>query len=453
MIPVNSGKLEKICKLSSSMDPLLSWEQIETIADRLVWQHSHKHLSDREMAVLEGSWRGLTYEAIAVEMNLSADYIHKDIGSALWQKLSEALGEKVSKQNFRQALQRHSRQTPSSNSPTRFPTGAVAADSPLYVQRGTIESECEQELLRPGALVRIKSPHMTGKTSLLNWLVDRLATHGFRAVRISLRQADRKQFQDIDLLLRWLSANVRKQLGLESPLEEYWDEAIGSMVSCTSYMQGGVLEQIDGGLLLAIDDIDVIFAYPELARDFLSLLREWHEESNFTDVWQQLRLVVVHTTEVYIALDLNQSPFNVGLPVQLPPLDLPQANYLAQLYGWSAPDSLEQLRTFLGGHPYLLQMALYHLSQQQSSLADFFQTAPTYNGIYGSHLRRYLAELQGHEDLLAAMKLVVESERPVPLVWQQLYRLDSMGLIRLVDNGNRVEPSCALYRQYFLNHL
>jgi hypothetical protein len=69
---------------------------------------------------------------------------------------------------------------------------------------------------------------MTGKTSLLNWLVDRLATHGFRAVRISLRQADRKQFQDIDLLLRWLCANVRKQLGLESPLEEYWEEAIGT---------------------------------------------------------------------------------------------------------------------------------------------------------------------------------------------------------------------------------
>lgn len=63
------------------------------------------------------------------------------------------------------------------------------------------------------------------------------------------------------------------------------------------------------------------------------------------------------------------------------------------------------------------------------------------------------SELQSHADLLAAMKLVVASDRPVPLLWQQLYRLDSMGLIRLVDNGNQVEPSCTLYRQYFLNHL
>jgi AAA-like domain len=435
------------------MDPVLNWEQVKSIADQLVWQNTSKHLSDREVAVLDGSWRGLTYEAIAVEMNLSADYIHKDVGSALWQKLSEALGEKVSKQNFRQALQRYSSTPNHNNNQGRFPTGAVAADSPFYVLRASIESDCERELLNPGALVRIKSPHMTGKTSLVNWLVDRMPRHGFQAVRISLRQADRKTFQDIDLLLRWLCANLSKQLGISSPLDDHWDEAIGSKVSCTGYLQAGVLEQIGGGLVLAIDDIDVVFGYPELAEDFLSLLREWHEEANFTEIWQRLRLVVAHTTEVYIALDLNQSPFNVGLPVQLPPLDLQQVTYLAQLYSWSATASLDRLLVFLGGHPYLLQMALYHLGQQQLSLTEFLATAPTYNGIYGNHLRRYLVELQNHEDLLQAMKAVVGSDRPIPLVWQQLYRLDSMGLVRLVDNGNRVEPSCELYRQYFFQHL
>jgi AAA-like domain len=435
------------------MDDALSWEQVKTIADHLVLKSTGKHLSDREVAVLYGSWQGRTYEAIAVGMNLSAEYIHKDIGSELWKKLSEALpeGEKVGKQNFRQAFLRYG--SKSGNASAKFPTGAVAADSPFYILRGAIESDCEKELLNAGALVRIKSPHMTGKTSLVNWLLDAMTKHSYAPVRINLRRADKRIFQDIDLLLRWLCANISKQLQLDATLEEYWDEAIGSKVSCTSYLENAVLQAIGGGVVLAIDDIDVIFGYPDLAEDFLSLLREWHEEANFTEIWQQLRLIVAHTTEVYIALDLNQSPFNVGLPVQLPPLQTDQVTHLAQLHRWVELEAIEPLRKFLGGHPYLIQMALYHLGQQQVALADFLTAAPTYRGIYHSHLQRYLVEIQAHPDLVEAMGAVVRSDRPISLAWQQLYRLDSMGLIQLVGNGNLVAPSCELYRQYFATHL
>jgi hypothetical protein len=203
-------------------------------------------------------------------------------------------------------------------------------------------------------------------------------------------------------------------------------------------------------LLLAIDDIDAIFAYPEVAEDFLSLLREWHEEANFTESWQKLRLVVAHTTEVYISLDLNQSPFNVGLPVQLPGFDRTQALYLAELHGWANPE-IDPVLELVGGHPYLTQVALYHLGQQQLDLAELLETASTYNGIYGNHLRHYLANLQAHPDLVAALRAVVTSNEPVSLAWSQLYRLDGMGLIKLV--GNLVEPSCTLYRRYFRVHL
>jgi hypothetical protein len=432
------------------MDAELSWEQVKAIADRVVWQSSGKHLTDREVAVLHGSWQGRTYESIALEMNLSADYIHKDVGSALWQKLSVALQEKVGKQNFKQALQRQKAPLAAHG---KFPTGAVAADSPLYVLRPAIESDCERELLNPGALVRIKSSQMTGKTSLVNWLLDKMQTHQYQTIRINLRRADRKIFQDIDMLLRWLCANITKQLGLDLVLDDYWDEAIGSKVSCTGFLQDGILESLAadcGGLLLAIDDIDAIFAYPDVAEDFLSLLREWHEEANFTESWQRLRLLVAHTTEVYISLDLNQSPFNVGLPVQLPGFDRTQALYLAELHGWANPE-IDQVLELVGGHPYLTQIALYHLGQQQLGLPELLETASTYHGIYGNHLRHYLANLQAHPDLVEALRAVVTSDTPIALAWPQLYRLDGMGLIKLV--GNLVEPSCTLYRRYFQMHL
>jgi hypothetical protein len=435
------------------LDAELSWEQVKSIADQVVWQHSNKHLTDREVAVLHGAWQGRTYEAIALEMNLSADYIHKDVGSALWQKLSGALNERVGKQNFKQALQRYSLLNAAAPlQPTnKFPTGAIAADSPLYMLRQPIETDCERELLNPGALVRIKSPQMTGKTSLLNWLLDKMQQHQYQTVRINLRRADKKIFRDIDMLLRWFSANITKQLGRELVLDDYWDAEIGSKVSCTSFLQDGILDGLTEGLLLAIDDIDVIFAYPDVAEDFLSLLREWHEEANFTPSWQKLRLVVAHTTEVYIALDLNQSPFNVGLPVQLPAFNKQQVLNLAEQHGWPDVQSIDQVLELVGGHPYLMQMALYHLGQQQLSLTDFLATAATYHGIYGNHLRHYLASLQTQPDLLTAMQEVVNSDRPIPLAWQQLHRLDGMGLIELA--GNLVKPSCELYRNYFRLYL
>jgi AAA-like domain len=138
------------------------------------------------------------------------------------------------------------------------------------------------------------------------------------------------------------------------------------------------------------------------------------------------------------------------LPVQLPGFDRTQALYLAELHGWANPE-IDQVLELVGGHPYLTQIAMYHLGQQQLDLPELLKTAPTYHGIYGNHLRHYLVNLQAHPDLVEALRAVVTSDQPVALAWSQLYRLDGMGLIKLV--GNLVEPSCTLYRRYFQMHL
>jgi serine/threonine-protein kinase len=82
------------------------------------------------------------------------------------------------------------------------------------------------------------------------------------------------------------------------------------------------------------------------------------------EAWQRLRLVVVHATEVYIPLNLHQSPFNVGLPIRLPELTLEQVQQLVQAYGlsWSTAKTTK-LTALVGGHPYLLQLALYHFAK------------------------------------------------------------------------------------------
>ncbi|NEP63398.1 MAG: hypothetical protein F6K31_41945 [Symploca sp. SIO2G7] len=69
-------------------------------------------------------------------------------------------------------------------------------------------------------------------------------------------------------------------------------------------------------------------------------------------ILQRLRLVVVHSTEVYIFLNVNESPFNVGVPIELPEFTQEQVRELAQQYELDCTVSeVEQLQGLVGGHP------------------------------------------------------------------------------------------------------
>ncbi len=332
-----------------------------------------------------------------------------------------------------------------------FATRPVALDSPLYVARFPIESDCYNEIREPGALIRIKALRQMGKTSLMNRILARAALENYRTVRLNLWQAERSVLSNIDKFLRWFCANVSQQLQLEPRLDDYWDEELmGSLVSCTTYFQAYLLEQINCPLVLGLDDVEHIFEYPDIAQDFFPLLRNWYEEANNLDIWKLLRVVVVHSTEVYIPLKINQSPFNVGLPIELPEFSREQVADLARRHGLDWTDNqLKPLMAMLGGHPFLIRLALYRISRQEVTLEQLLQTAPTESGIFIDHLRRHLVSLQQNPELAAAFKKVVATQQSVQLEPIQLYQLQRMGLVQL--DGNKVMPRCNLYRQYFCN--
>lgn len=76
------------------------------VADTVVFNKQGTHLTDIQKIVLRGAWQGYTYEEIADREGYSEKYLKRDVGPRLWKILSEALGEKVSKKNFRTALER-----------------------------------------------------------------------------------------------------------------------------------------------------------------------------------------------------------------------------------------------------------------------------------------------------------------------------------------------------------
>jgi hypothetical protein len=331
------------------------------------------------------------------------------------------------------------------------PEGQVSIDSGFYIA-SPYEERCYIEIQKPGSLIRIKSPHNMGKSSLMAQVLAQASQLGYRTVTIDLDQTNHKFFEDLDKFMQWFCASVGKPLGVRVKIEEYWDDIFGANDNSTDFFEKYLLSEDNRPLVLAIDNFDRIFKHADIETDLCGLLRGWHERSKIKKLWEKLRLIIVHSQESYAQRDINQSPFNVGLPIELGEFTPDQVRDLVARHGLSwTENELEQFRGLIGGHPYLVRSALYHIAAGDISLAEFLRTAPTEAGIYSDYLRGHLKTLEDYPELGTAMKSVVMSEEPVRLRSEKSFKLDSMGLVVRVDNN--VKLRCDLDRQYFCDRL
>ena len=330
--------------------------------------------------------------------------------------------------------------------------GQVPLDSPLYVERPPIESDCYETIMQPGALIRVKAPRQMGKTSLMTRILHHAEQQGYQAVSLNFQEADGEVFSHLEKFLQWFCSSITNELELPDKLTDHWQGVVGSKSKCTNYLQRYLLSEITSQLALGLDEVDQVFQHPQIATDFFGLLRTWHEKGKNQAVWKKLRLVIVHSKEVYIPLNFNQSPFNVGLPIELPQLNQAQVQELAQRHGldWVG-EHVEQLMAMVGGHPYLVRVALYQIASGRMTLAKLLQVAPTEEGPYCDHLRRHLLSLEENADLVAAIKKVIVANSLVEIKTAEAFRLRSMGLVKF--QGNAIMPLCELYKQYFRSRL
>ncbi|HAX90430.1 MAG TPA: family 3 adenylate cyclase, partial [Cyanobacteria bacterium UBA11370] len=335
---------------------------------------------------------------------------------------------------------------------SEIPGGQVPLDSLFYIQRPPIEQRCYDTIKQPGSLIRIQAPRQMGKTSLMARILEDSRQEGYLTVALNLQLASQNVFSNLERFLQWFCVIVGKNLGLPNQLAEYWDDILDSNSSTTDYFENYLLPHIHTPLVIALDDVDVLFRYPDLASDFLGLLRSWYEKARYGDtttaIWKKLRLLVVHSTEIILSLTIEQSPFNVGLLIELPEFNSSQVQDLVQRHGldWDS-ERIEQLMNLVGGNPYLIRKALFHIHHQEVTLEELLPKSATKGRVYGEHLRRKLARLQDYPELLTALIQVTNSPIPVELEPMQALKLHGMGLVQL--RGKQVIPRCELYRQYF----
>ena len=149
-----------------------------------------------------------------------------------------------------------------------------------------------------------------------------------------------------------------------------------------------------------------------------------------------MRLIIVHSTEVYSGMDLNYSPLaNVGKTIELPELNQEEVLALAKQYQLNLDlSTAEKLMAMIGGHPALVRQALGSLQQQDITLEELLTTAPTDAGIFQNHLGRSLQTLHKYPDLAEALLITVNSDVPVEIASEKSFKLHRMGLVKMQAN-------------------
>jgi hypothetical protein len=322
----------------------------------------------------------------------------------------------------------------------------------LYIERDLIERRCFKEIEKPCAFIRIQGPWRMGKTSLMAKILDHAHKNGFHAVRLSCQAAGSQVLNDLGLLLKWICFNTARELGLKPIVEDHWENFFSPNDNFTGYFADYLLPKISSGLVLAFDEADLILQNPGLATDFQGLLRSLHEKAWFggKEGFQKIGFIIANSFEYQV--DINQSPFNIGLPILLTLFDLDQTLELSTRFGLDlTEDQLHEIMELLNGHPFLLQEAFGAIVSGSITLQKICSAVDGDNRLFADHLSHFSMLLESKPDLKRAMKEVVHAETPAALSSSDLLSLKSLGLI--VEGANGAKATNRLYKEYFSRHL
>ena len=326
-----------------------------------------------------------------------------------------------------------------------LPSGTMDPDSKFYIEREG-DAICQTDIARQGVTLTIKAPRQLGKSSLLVRTMERAAAAGKAVAFLDFQLFDRDTLESPEAFFRTLCHWITDKLDLADEADRFWEAKLGLVQRCTRYFRRHVLHEIDGSLVLAMDEVDRMFDCP-FRSDFFGMLRSWHNSRRPGNEWKRLDLALVISTEPYLLIDdLNQSPFNVGQVIELDDFTPDQVCDLNARHGHPLSEAqLTRLMSLIGGHPYLVRRALYLIASGQTDAETLLANAARDDGPFGDHLRRHLFRFRDKPDLRQAMAQIVAHNTCSDDVL--FFRLRGAGLARRA--GQAVVPRYGLYDAYF----
>ncbi len=168
----------------------------------------------------------------------------------------------------------------------------------------------------------------------------------------------------------------------------------------------------------------------------------------FDPAWKKVRWLLATSSEPSFFIEnVDQSPFNIGLRVNLSAFTPEEIAEFADRYGLPlTQDSIHQIADYVGGHPYLVHLLLDNISRDPTSQERLFDLNQDGGKVFRDHLHRYLIQFQCEAELAAAMKSVIAGKCCKNVRLES--RLEAAGLIRR-NERNQVVPLCRLYAEFF----
>lgn len=330
------------------------------------------------------------------------------------------------------------------------PTGALQPGDPRYVARATDAEFCNA-IERGDSVVMVKGSRQAGKSSLLARALQKARESGCAVVQIDMQSFSSDVFESVDKILLAIGAEISIRLGLAPP-NPTWSSMLGPSMAFAHFLEFDVLAKIDLCLVLGLDEVDRVQHY-KYANDIFGLFRSWHNHRALDagGPWSRLTLALAYATEPHLFIrDLNQSPFNVGTRLTLNDFNELEAAELNRRYGSVVSDSdLQRYCRVLGGHPYLLNSALYAKRHDGVDLEELVAQAERNEGPFGEHLNRMLNLLMQDSELCEAVRAVLQGK---PISDADFYRLRSAGVLT-GNSGREAKMRCVLYSSFLRRRL
>lgn len=324
-------------------------------------------------------------------------------------------------------------------------------DPDWYVARPAEEKIAASFLKSHGMPVVLWGPELCGKTWLLRHLLEKAEQHhASRVVNLTLDLFDQDALCSLDAFVRELALALADAVRVDpGEVQKAFARSSNPKANMTWLMEQKFLPSVvaEGGLLyLAIDRADAISA-PSVRDGVYSMLRAWAQKTG--KVWRHLRLLLtISTAPTLLSTTPAQSPFNLTEPIILGDFSQPQAEAISRLHqlAWSSA-GLARLMALIGGHPYLLRVAMYHACLRSLTLEAVLGEGPPDGSVFTPFLRHVQVQLRREPSLLNAF-LHVLALGAAQLEPHLGLRLEQAGLLRTEGEGRHTYVlRCALYER------
>jgi hypothetical protein len=329
-----------------------------------------------------------------------------------------------------------------------IPGGSIKTDSRFYVVRNS-DDQVFTDLQKSRAMVTIRGPRQTGKTSLIMgmYVALRSAEEPIRTAFVDFQALEEGSLKSRNTIWLAIAVQIAKQLRIQGWKRTDWKLDDSYLINISTFLDQFVFAYDETPLLICLDEVDRSFSSP-IGSKFFGSVRAFFNSGALDPSWGKVKWLLGSSSEPsFFIEDLTQSPFNIGLRVELGAFTTAEVEKFAGRHGLALdPSTLKMVMEFVGGRPYLVHLMFYNMVRHPEAHANFFDTNFTSRNIFRDHLHSYLVQFQRQKLLANAMLKIIsgggcDDEKLVD-------RLEAAGLVRL-DDSMRAIPACRLYAEFF----